>query len=123
MTWTPSGSLKDGMLGKSSDDQDDERVKILDKCLNDSLKPFALVAHLLMELLSCEDMTALQSILNHYGGGLLQNAQNAQNAAASEAGGASRTSFLCPFLCPSSLAEMRKVFEVRVPVAGLQSYK
>ncbi len=122
-TWTPSGSLKDSMLGRSSDDQDDERVKILDKCLKDSLKSFAQVAHLLMELLSCEDVTALQSVLNNYGEELLQNAQNAQNAAASEAGGASHTSFLCPFWCPSSLAEMRKAFEVCVPVVGLQSYK
>ncbi len=118
-TWMPSGSLKDSMLGRSGDNQDHERVKRLDKCLKDSLVPFAQVAHLLVELLSCKDVMALQAILNNYRQeGLLQyeiNAENSQNnVAASDAEGVSRTSLACS--CPSSVSEMRKLLEVCVCV-------
>ncbi len=102
-TWLPSEPLKDSMLGNSSDGHSDEHVRILDKCLRDSLGPFRQVAHLLMELLSCEDVAALPSVLNRFGEGL-------QNAAASDAVGVAASH--ASFWCPSSLAEMRKAFEV-----------
>ncbi len=107
-TWLPWETLKDCMLGKSRGDtcngDDIKHVKMLDKCLRDSLNPFAQAAHLIMKLLSCKDVSELPSIVNKFGEGLLQNAP----AGGDTGEGVSHASFWSP----SSLAEMRMVFEV-----------